>query len=295
MSLPVLVTTTHSSGSVPFDILADMLGESAQQVAAREARLRYLFHEGDPYTDMLFHAPGAAHVGALTSRFVVDLNRRRDEGGLNGVIKVTDFSGNPLYPEGFQFTEEALEDRLARYYDPFHATVARLLAQDDILFFVDGHAMTPRGPLIGPDQGLPRPAFCIITGGDQQGERLSRAAHTSVPAQTAREVVALLETHFEDIVRDTPGVPPTYLINAPFAAGGVQQMYSDPRRPYAKPGFSLEFNRALYLRPGPDGLDEAIPGRVEALNTRFRAFLADLAPLFARLHQDRRLSGAWGD
>ncbi len=281
--LPVLITTPHSSGFVPFDILADMLGEEAHHPAARAKRLEYLFNEGDPYTDLLFHAPGAKHVSALTSRFVADLNRRRDQGGLNGVIKITDFDGRPLYQEGFQFSEDALEERLKRYYDPFHATLERLLSQEDILFFIDGHAMTPRGPLIGPDQGRARPAFTVITGGTPEGERRSALEHTSIPARAAREVRGLLEKHFHDLVAETPEVPALYLLNAPFAAGGIQQRYSDPKRPYARPGFSLEFNRAFYLRPGPEGLDEPIPGRVEALNRRFRTFVHDLIPVFEML------------
>lgn len=281
-ALPVLVTTPHSSGFVPFYILADMLGAEAQQLEQRQARLDYLFHEGDPYTDLIFHLPGAVQVGALASRFVVDLNRRRDEGGLNGVIKVTDFDGRPLYRDGFQFGDDAIEERLQRYYDPFHATVARNLARDDMLFFIDGHAMTTCGPLIGPDQGRPRPAFCIITGGDEQGEPLGRHP-TSIPAATAREVIRLLKKHFHELVDDSPGVPGSYLINSPFAQGGIQAFYSDPRRPGAKPGFSLEINRALYLRRGDAGLDEPIPGRVAALNARFRAFARDLLPLFEPL------------
>ena len=281
MMCPVLIITAHNSGAVPFDILSDMLGPDVHDSVARQARLDYLFHEGDPYTDALFHMPEAYHVHALVSRFVVDLNRRRDEGGLNGVIKLTDFDGHPLYSDGFQFEQGDINERLQRYYDPFHATIDRALAED-VLFFIDGHSMAPCGPLIGPDQGRPRPAFTIITGGTLSGEKAAPNRHTSISAATAQEVAAGLVRHFGDIVEATPELPDTVLINSPFSAGGIQEIYSDPRRKHAKPGFSLEFNRALYLQRGANGLDEAIPGRVEELNRRFQVFVQDLIPIFKR-------------
>ncbi len=282
-ALPVLITTSHSSGFVPFDILSKMLGEDLQDLARRRERLDCLYNEGDPYTDAIFHLPGATHVNALVSRFVVDLNRRRDEGGLNGVIKVTDFGGHPLYQDGFKFAEGEVTERLTRYYDPFHASIERAVAREDILFFIDGHSMSPKGPLIGPDQGRPRPALTVITGGNLLGERRTPNEHPSIPAEAAQEVVRGLEKHFGDIIQATPDVPNTVLLNSPFDGGGIQEFYSDPHRRHAKPGFSLEFNRALFLQPGANGFDAPIPGRIEALNEHFQAFVRDLVPVFETL------------
>ena len=283
MSLPILITTSHSSGFAPFDVLAKMLGDDVQDAEKRSARLGCLYNAGDPYTDALFHLPGAVHVNALASRFVVDLNRKRNAGGLNGVIKVTDFGGRPLYPEGFQFTEEEIEERLERHYDPFHETVTRALAKRDILFLIDGHSMSPKGPLIGPDQGRPRPAFTIITGGNLLGERRTPNEHPSIPAEVAQEVARQLDVHFGEVIQDTPNVPNTVLINSPFSGGGIHQFYSDPKRPDAVPGFAVEFNRALFLQPGEKGLDEPIPGRIEELNERFQVFAKALIPTFEKL------------
>lgn len=282
-AVPALIITPHSSGYVPHDVLGDMLGQNVYDVARCQARLEYLFNEGDPYTDALFFVPGAAHVSGLVSRFVVDLNRKRDEGGLNGVIKLTDFSGKPLYPSNFQFSTANITERLKRHYDPFHSALDRTLARDDILFFIDGHSMTPTGPMIGPDKGEPRPAFCLITGGDPEGKPLTPSEATSIPAQLAQEVVRLLKKHFGDLVSATPDVPDAYWINDPFSKGGTNDRLSNPRNPNAKPGFALEFNRALYLQTGQDGLDKPIPGRIENLNKRFHTFVNDLVPLFVTL------------
>ena len=278
--LPVLITMPHASGYVPFDILEAMLRDDVHSFKLREARLRHLHDESDPYTDRIFHAPGATHLPARASRFVVDLNRSRSDAGPNGTIKLTDFGGEPLYPSRFRLTAGAAEERLARYWDPYHQAIEAILKREDIHFFIDGHAMSPTGPVLGPDEGKPRPALCIITGGDMKGEPLDPERHTSIPPKVAQHVAKTLETHFRPILTDATNVPPEVRINDPFTVGFIQQHYSNPNLPYAKPGFAIEINRALYLQVGEDGLEQDIPGRVEALNEAFRAFLQDIVPLF---------------
>jgi N-formylglutamate deformylase len=278
--LTALIITQHSSGSVPFNILANMLGEAAHDVEAVRAHLDYLFHEGDPYTDALFYCPEASHVHALTSRFVVDLNRRRDEGGLNGVIKVTDFAGRPLYPEGFRFTEKRIEERLLRYYDPFHQTLDRMLSKPDIRFFIDAHAMAAVGPNIGPDAGRLRPAFSFITGGNPDGGPAREDETTSIPAGLVWRLAEHLQACFKDIIADSD-VPRSILVNDPFARGGTQHRLSHPEHPHRTPGFALEINRNLYLQPGDNGLDVPVAGRIPLINMRMQQFIREITPLFA--------------
>lgn len=279
MTLPLLVTTPHSSGHAPYDVLAAMLGPEVADREARERRLAHLFQHGDPYTDALFHLPGARHLHATTSRFVVDLNRDRDEGGPNGVVKLTDFDERPLYPDGFVLEPQETEERLARYWDPFHEALDRALARPDVLGFLDGHSMSPLGPPIGPDGGARRPALNLITGGDRDGEPRPDGGPVSLPGPVARALAARAEERFGELVAATPGVPHEVWINAPFVVGGIQRRYGDPRRRAGRPGLSLEFNRALFLEPGPDDLDVPIPGRVEALNARLRELAEDLVAL----------------
>uniref|UniRef100_UPI002869CC68 N-formylglutamate amidohydrolase n=1 Tax=Deinococcus sp. TaxID=47478 RepID=UPI002869CC68 len=83
----LLIVTPHSTGQVPADVLRDMLGDAALDTPTRDAFLRRLFLDGDPYTDVIYALPGARHVNAAWSRFVVDLNRDRDDRVDNGVIK----------------------------------------------------------------------------------------------------------------------------------------------------------------------------------------------------------------
>ena len=275
----IVVTHSHHSGVVPFDLLVDMLGEDAFDDAVRGRVLRHLFDQGDPFTDRLFHLPGADHIEAPVSRFVVDLNRRRDFHGPNGVIKLTDFDAGPLYPGGFELTDTEIERRLVRWWDPFHGSITRALRRPEAVGFLDAHSMTPTGPALGPDGGALRPAFNLITGGDLDGEPVS--VQPSIPGPAARRAGELLWRHFRELVRATPGVPNEVLLNAPFAVGGIQSLHGAADGPSRKPGFGLEFNRALYLEPGVDGFDRPIPGRIVALNARLRSFARELAALLA--------------
>ena len=280
--LPVLISTPHSSGFVPDDILSEMLGDRAHDEGLRERFLKRLFFEGDPYTDQIFRAEGALHFNAAASRFVVDYNRRRDEGGANGVIKLTDFSAEPLYPEDYRLSHEAAEARLETYWDPFHQAIEHALERDDVAFFVDGHAMAPVGPAIGPDSGKLRPALTLITGGDETGQPQHPGAYTSVNAEVAHLLIERLEHHFADVMKVCPNVPPRALLNSPFSMADIQRRYSNPVFAHHKPGFSLEVNRALYLHGCEDGFDEAIPEHIDMLNAAFNAFLEDSIPLFEK-------------
>ncbi len=278
MSLPILIDTPHSSGHAPFHILAEMLAEGVYDYEKRQERLNHLFKQGDPLTDEIFFIPNAHIVNATVSRFVVDLNRMRDTGGMNGVIKITDFDAKSLYCEGFKFTKEMLEERLARYYDPYHASLDRIIAKNEILYFISAHAMSPNGPLIGPDVGTKRPALSFITNGKSNAEAKSTKEHISVPANLAQNLAEVLYKNFKDIIKDSD-VPDEVLINDPFNNAGVAKRLSDPKNPNSIPGFGLELNQNLYLDQHPSKVIP-IKNRVKELNKRMQSFMLDIIPLF---------------
>lgn len=269
MRLPALVVTPHSSGHVPTEVLAEMLSERFYLSSEREARLEWMFTEGDPYTDVLFHTPEARNLHAPISRFVVDLNRHRGEGGNNGVIKLTDFEERPLYPAGFGLSEQDREERLRRYWDSFHAEIERVLGAEEIRLLVGGHSMQPTGPTIGPDAGKPRPAVCLMAGTDPHGEPLSD--HASLPKNLALDVLKLAQKHFAPAVRGQSTQAIT--LGVPWQTDQLTHRYSDPSRNRPVPGFGLEFNRALYLIYR-DGKEYPNDGILRPLNTAFREFLA---------------------
>lgn len=289
--LPVLVTTAHSAHEVPFDVLVAMLGDDAWDPERRARWQRELFNQNDPWTDALFQLRGAAGLHAPVSRFVVDLNRSRGDRSENGAVKRVDFGRRPLYGTGGAPSPAQEAERLERYWDPFHAAVGRHLDRARPLLLLDGHAMSPVGPVLGPDPGATRPAFNLITGGDAAGEAdpAIGSGRTSLPGALARRFADALWEAFRDLLRATPAVPAEILLNEPFAVGGIQARYGGRA---GVPVLSLEFNRALYLRPDldhPAGVDVPIAGRVRELNARLQRAVEATLPATEAL----RDAGGW--
>jgi len=268
-SLPILIVTPHNAPHVPQDILWQMLGEASRDPAARQARLDRLFDQGDPYTDVIFHHPEARHLYATVSRFVVDLNRERTTGGANGIVKLTDFDAAPLYPPGFKLQVEEIEERLRRYWDPFNREVERTLRAHAIELLIDGHAMSPVGPAIGPDAGSLRPALSLMTGDDTRGDAVG-GTRPSVAPEAARALQASARRHFAPVL-DAADVPAEVALNDPWSVDEICARFSQAGRAVRTPGFGLEINRALYLnregtREWPD------PERLQALQRSFETF-----------------------
>jgi N-formylglutamate amidohydrolase len=272
---PLLIVTPHASGHVPQDVLGEMLGEARHDLEARRSRLTRLFQQGDPYTDVIFDLPDAHALHATVSRFVVDLNRRRDQRGPNGVVKLTDFDGTPLYAHGTPPDEARVEDRLQRYWDGFHAEVGRTVRQHGIELLIDGHSMTPVGPSLGPDGGAVRPALTLMTGGDEDGEPDGERPPTVDPV-LARALRGAAERAFAPVLREAEHeAPPHAVLNRPWSADEVAYA-SAPSA--GIPAFGLEINRALYLEPGEDG-ERPRAERIRALNACFAAFAAEALAL----------------
>ncbi|PYE53036.1 N-formylglutamate amidohydrolase [Deinococcus yavapaiensis] len=273
LHLPVLVVTPHNSGHAPLDILAQMLGAAAFDRTTREAKLEHLLHAAEPFTDVIFHSARARMWHAGISPFVVDVAEDRDDDALNGapggVIPYADTLLRPLYPHGFHLTTEEREDRLRRYWDPFHEEIERTIARHKVRMIVTGHAMHTLGPIGSHDEGRRRPALTLVTGGDAFGDKRTGRPVT-VDASTARALHGLLELHFGSLVAATRDVPREVALNVPIAGDPLAVRYATRPRPVPVPAFGILLNRALFLRG-----DQPDDVRVRALNAAFEAFLRD--------------------
>ena len=146
---PVLVSVPHY-GTLPLpDITRDDYGEPRFETFA------YGFADTfarDLYGDL--HEHGATVLATPFSRMFVDVNRRRDDFELHdgevrsrrGVVRTHTMREVPIFARPLGPAE--LEARLRALYDPYYATLDRLLAELQQRYghalLLDGHTGSPR-------------------------------------------------------------------------------------------------------------------------------------------------------
>ena len=225
----LLILAPHPSGQLPADVLLAMLGDDAFDTEKREAFLRRVFFEGDPYTDLIYAVPGTRFLQAPWSRFAVDLNRERDDSEDNGVLKQMTFDRQPLYPAGFALTPPAREARLRRLWDSFDAQVTREL--EGARLMIVGHSMAEFGPALGPDRGEPRPALTLMLGTEQ---------HPTVPHQHWDALQAACAEAFAPALT---GTHTRVAVGDPWTTDTLSAAHQART---GVPAFGLEINVALY-------------------------------------------------
>ncbi|PTA69640.1 N-formylglutamate amidohydrolase [Deinococcus arcticus] len=256
----LLIVTPHPSGQLPADVLHDMLGEAVFDTAAREALLRRVFLDGDPYTELLYHVPGARHVQAPWSRFAADLNRERGDRADNGVLKLTGFDRDTLYPPGFVLSEEAREARLRRLWDPFDALLAAEALHSRLM--IVGHAMAPQGPALGHDTGTPRPAVCLMPG---------TAGAPTFPVALWPALQGAAQQAFGPAIARSSD--PRVTVGEPWSTDTLSRTHGARA---GIPAFGVEFNTALYLQGGQPQEEQ-----LRALNRGLIAFARAALSLLA--------------
>ena len=147
---PVLVSVPHYGTQPLPHITRDDYGE------ARFETFAYGFADtfvGDLYGDL--HEQGATVLATPFSRMFVDVNRRRDDfeerdgeiRSRRGVVRTHTMRDVPIFARPLEMAD--LEERLRTLYDPYYATLARLLGEIQGAFgyamLLDGHTGSPRG------------------------------------------------------------------------------------------------------------------------------------------------------
>jgi N-formylglutamate amidohydrolase len=228
---PLLVEIPHAGLNVPEAIRHELL-------APEDALMR----DADIYVDRLYeHAPraGATLLVAKLSRYVVDLNRARDDldaatvsghpasAGTQprGVVWRATTDGRPVLLRPLGRAE--LNNRLERYYAPYHQVLQlnleRLRAQFGYVIVLAAHSMPSLGRSTHRDPGAQRadvvPGTCGRTSADPR-------------------VIDLVDMHFR-----AAGLRVRH--DDPYKGGYTTSHYGRPaERCHA---IQIELNRALYV------------------------------------------------
>ncbi|MFC1822491.1 N-formylglutamate amidohydrolase [Thermodesulfobacteriota bacterium] len=149
--MKVLITIPHSKPYIPESL-------SYQFSTPPQDLKRHI----DFAVDLICKIEGYEILEAKASRFIADLNRYRDDiHSDQGVIIHKDWDGRDVLAKGL--TLEEIEERLKRYYDPFHKEYERVLSSQKNLFVFDCHSMDSQGNKAGGDPGRERPDICLAT------------------------------------------------------------------------------------------------------------------------------------
>ncbi len=148
----ILITIPHSSNFIPKKYSDSYLISTK----IMDANIDYA-------TDKIFEFKEISCIKATASRFVVDLNRERNnfsEG--QGVIITHAWTGEKVLKK--EITEIDAEERLKEFYDSFYEKLDSFLDKRKPLLVIDGHSMDSTGNESAGDNGEERPEICLATG-----------------------------------------------------------------------------------------------------------------------------------
>lgn len=225
-SVPLLVSMPHIGTDIPDDIAGRLTSD---------AKLR---QDTDWHLDQLYGFAGeigASTIGARWSRYVIDLNRPPENTNLypgmstTGLCPVDTFHDEPLYVPGQQPTEAEGQQRLERYWRPYHeqlkAELERLLSIHGKVVLWDAHSIASVVPRFFEGK-LPDLNFGSADG-------------TSCDQGMLDAVVAAARTHEQY----------TVAVNGRFKGGHITRYYGQPQRGIH--AIQLEMCQCLYMEEEP--------------------------------------------
>lgn len=147
---PLLISLPHDSSVIPADIAARM-----HPWAHRSPDTDW--HVGRLY-EPLAQALGASVLRPMASRYVVDLNRPADGHALypgqreTGLVPSIGFDGEPLYSVVDPIDAAEVQQRVDRYWRPYHQALAdelaRLHAAHGRVVLWEGHSIRSEVPML---------------------------------------------------------------------------------------------------------------------------------------------------
>ena len=206
-SAPLLVSLPHDGTAVPSDIEARLV-PSARRVPDTDWNVSRLY--------AFSRELGASMIVPTYSRYVIDLNRPRDNASLypgqntTGLCPIVQFSGEPVYQAGEEPAQDEIAERIETYWRPYHdalaAEIARIRAEHGRVVLWEGHSIRSVVPFLFDGR---LPDFNLGTAG---------GASCSVALQSRLvEVLAAQNDHI-------------YIVNGRFKGGYITRHYGEPKQ-----------------------------------------------------------------
>ncbi|QJR10585.1 hypothetical protein DSM104443_01649 [Usitatibacter rugosus] len=219
-SSPLIVSIPHAGTLIPASI-ARTLTDAAAMRTDTDWHLPKLY-------DFL-GALDATVIAGTHSRYVVDLNRPRDDTNLypgqdtTGLCPVDTFDRRPLYRNGPPDRKE-IERRIARYWEPYHlrlaSEIARVKAEHGRVVLWDAHSIVGVAPRFFEGR-LPDLNF-----GTADGKSCAPGFSATIASMAARH-------------------PYSHVLNGRFKGGYITRRYGAPSN--GVQAIQLEMVQAIYM------------------------------------------------
>lgn len=224
---PVLISCPHVGTHVPDDIWA-IFTDAGRALADADWQVDWLYGGSAAQLD-------CALLTATHSRYVIDLNRRPDGGSLYAGANNTElcptstFDEEPIYQEGTEPDDAAVNHRVAAYWKPYHdklgTVLADMVARHGRAVLIEGHSIRSHVPRFF-DGKLPD-----LNLGTADGESTDAALSTAV-----MEVFGEAEGY-------------TAVLNGRFKGGYITRNYGDPAK--GVHALQLEMAQCCYMDEDP--------------------------------------------
>ncbi len=241
--IPLMISNPHSGTFIPPEIAESM---TAAALIKRDT---------DWFLSRLYDFPilaDAAILKANVSRYVIDLNRPRDNASLypgqqtTGLCPRITFRQEPIYRSGSEPDETELKKRVEHYWQPYHdqlnAELDRLVEKFGYVVLLDVHSIAQRVPMLFEGS---IPDFNFGTNhGQSCGPSLQRAI---------AEFAQTIEGY-------------SSVTNGRFVGGYITRLYGE--KPHVE-AVQLELNRSTYLDEETIVWNEQKANRVRPVLERF--------------------------
>jgi len=239
-STPLFVSLPHDGTAVPSDI-ETRLTPAARRVPDTDWNVSRLY--------AFARELGASMIVPAYSRYVIDLNRPRDNASLypgqntTGLCPVVQFSGEPVYQAGGEPTQDEIAERIETYWRPYHdalaSEIARIRAEHGRVVLWEGHSIRSVVPFLFEGR---LPDFNLGTSGG-----------ASCSGGLQRKLVHLFEAQKDY----------SFVVNGRFKGGYITRHYGDPMQ--GIDAIQLELAQLNYMNEETFAYDETKATRVQAL------------------------------
>ena len=239
---PLLISVPHDGALIP-EALAMRMHVHARTAADTDWHVARLY-------DFARDALGASMIVPRYSRYVVDLNRPPDDTSLypgqntTGLCPARSFDGRDIYLPDQAPTDNEVNGRVTRYWQPYHATLAAELAR---LRALHGRVLLWEAHSIRGD-GLP-----FLFEGRLPDLNLGTAGGASCGADVQSRLQATLanQSRYD------------WVVNGRFKGGYITRHYGAPQA--GVDAVQLEISQRSYMDEETGVFDEARAAQLQAL------------------------------